>query len=423
MTNLIITSPRPNQLVSGAGEVTWVDLDGSEAYHVEIDLGGTKRCYTLSGQSSRLEVNWDDLPWCNSAKIRVKRTLDDLGAEASPIIIPRHLPPVPKMVCPSNGNEAWSEVVVCWKPVMNHDVDNLPFRALVQARQVNDWVTVKECRPDDDMAIVDVRQFGDGPLVLRVSFENEAGLTSSSEATINVHRQGALHVDVNPPRADVAHSVTGGKITFSLDGEDVGSGISMLRMKQDEEEWGEWLPFSPSFEINAKEDGISRFFFQFVDHAGNMTESSTRLFREIYHNATVCAKVGKEVVAACDSLVISLGRNVVSLPGRITCLGSYKGMAIACVEGDSGSSLVQASDPPVVIWTIPEGKVTHMTESCGVLYLGCDNGNVFSFYGGTGFLTYVAKEITFMGVLNGSLVVGCAKQGLICFNGTTWEKI
>jgi len=423
MTNLIITSPRPNQLVSGPGEITWVDLDGSDRYHVEIVLDGTTICSQAPSDSRSFAVDWDKMPWCNSAKVIVRRKIGEPGAEAFPLIIPRHLPPVPKMLSPSNGNEAWSEILVEWSPVMALDVDRLPFRAVIQAKMVSGWASVKECRPEDCMSMVDCRELEDGPVVLRLMFENEAGATFSSEATIIVRRQGGLYVDVKPPSVDVSHVVSGGKITFSFVGKDVGSGISMVRVKQDEEEWGAWVPFSPALEVDAKEDGVSRFFFQFVDHAGNMAESAMRMFQEVYHNATICAKVGKAVVAACDSLVIAPGMGIVTLPGKITCLGSYKGMVIACTKEEAGSSLVQASDPPVILWEIPSGDVTNMAEAHGVLYLGCDNGSVYAFCGGSGFLTYVAEKITSMGIMNGFLVVGCAKQGLVCFNGTTWEKI
>ena len=422
MTNLIITSPRPNQLVSGLGEITWVDLDGSDSYQVEIALEGTTQCQTVDGKARRLEVNWDTKPCCNAAKVIVRRKIGEEGAETGPLVIPRHLPPIPHMVLPENGEPVWSDVLVSWSPVMRHNVDGLPFRALVQSQINGGWVDVLECSPTDDVEMIDCRQFQDGPVVLRVVFENEVGTTTSSESTINVIRQGGHYIDTKPPCVDVSHVVSGGKISFSMSGKDEGSGVSMLRIKQDNEEWGVWIPFSSSFEINAKEDGIPRFFFQFVDHAGNMAESTVRMFQEVYHNATICSKVGNTIVAACDSLVVTPGKGVVSMPGKITCLGSYKGMTLASVENEAGSSLVQASDPPAVLWSIPSGRLTHMVEGHGTLYLGCDNGNIFSFCNGSGFLSYVAEKITSMDMVNGSLIIGCAKQGLICFDGTTWEK-
>jgi len=421
MKNLIITSPSPNQLVSGIGHVSWVDMIPAEDYEVKIVLDDGERKYSVSKDANNLEVNWDSIPCSNGAKIIVKR-----GSESSeiwPVIIPRHLPPTPVMTMPMNGERVWSEVVVGWEAVEDENVDGMQFEALVQIKQNDEWKVIRRCKPSDGMALIDSRSMLDGPAVIRVVFSNEVGETSSSTSTIHVLRQGGHYIDTKPPLVDVSHVVSGGKVTFSLVGSDSGSSVSMLRMKQDDEEWGEWMPFSKSFDAAVSEDGTHRFFFQFVDHAGNMAESATRMFREVHHNATICSKVGKNIVAGCDSLVITPGKNVISVPGKVVCLGSYKGVTVACVNGENESYLVQASDPPVILWAIPRGKPIHMVEGHGSLYIGCDDGNVFSFCNGAGFLSYIADKITSMSMVNGSLVIGCAKQGLICCNGTTWEKL
>lgn len=385
---------------------------------IEAESEGVTVRKEVGPEESECEIDWDQIPQSDKAMVRI--VSGDETFEVYPIVVARHRPPKPTMISPKNGDESGFRILFSWEELPERDVDGCQYRLLAELYSGQEWKVIEELNASSQVALVDCPPQGDA-LAVRLRASSEAGEACSGEAVVHIRLDGQVIIDTRPPEVDVSWCLKNGKICFSFEESGDATGVATMRIKRGQEDWMPWQPFSPCFEMEAGSDGVSMFQFQFADQAGNIAPSAKKGAKKILSDTvTCCSDRNGFIMASSGKELLTPSGMAIQLPYEIRCLGSYKGQPVACCADGDRTVLFQVEKPPAELWGIPN-KVAYMAEAHGTLYLGCEDGALYSYANGSGYLCYLCEPISSMCVVEGSLVIGSGR-GLTCFNGTTWEK-
>lgn len=463
----ILTYPLNFDRIGGTAAVTWrkPTIQACEPFTYEIqltrsfsrDVGWRTIVTEVPSEQQALEYNFALIPSTPDCGLRIrsvdsKGLTSDWSSTVSAFSIADHVPYPVKILAPIGGETFDNDIVLVWREA---DIKSIDGRAVTYKVQITPAYTSDEGWIDvpnasgllEGTSSYTLNAFGlpeGNDYGVQVITVDNGGNESpaSSVGPFTIMHNGVFVIDTTPPMGSM--TINDGepltkdvRVKLDLFGFDATTGVKEMRLRNaDEDCWGSWDAFVPErFWDLSSSDGLKRVYVQLKDYANNVSEACDC---EIVSRVLCGEGNVTDLEVFNNKLYVSFDENgnvleyralVRSLTGiiqpQVTAMAKLQNALYisAYDEEDGRSSIYRYDNNSVnVVVSSLSGKITTMTTFLDRVYVGYDDGKIYSFDGVVLAPSYSDSRPIKRLRADGFILYASLEQGseYLTYNGSIW---